>query len=89
MIELKSWYERLYIVTTIPFLGSYEHFMLKEIMEQPESVVNTMRGRVNFDDLLVCLGGIKGIHPGMISICLLQTFSYHLPCTDNLLSPAC
>ena len=29
--------------------GNYEHFMLKEIMEQPESVVNTMRGRVNFD----------------------------------------
>ena len=24
--------------------------MLKEIFEQPESVVNTMRGRVNFDD---------------------------------------
>ena len=34
--------------------------MLKEIMEQPESVVNTMRGRVNFDDQTVCLGGIKG-----------------------------
>jgi len=39
--------------------GNYEHFMLKEIMEQPESVVNTMRGRVNFDDQTVCLGGIK------------------------------
>lgn len=24
--------------------------MQKEIFEQPESVVNTMRGRVNFDD---------------------------------------
>jgi len=39
--------------------GNYEHFMLKEIMEQPESCVNTMRGRVNFDNGLVCLGGIK------------------------------
>ena len=39
--------------------GNYEHFMLKEIMEQPESVVNTMRGRVNFDKQSVCLGGIK------------------------------
>ena len=28
--------------------GEYKHFMLKEIHEQPESVVNTMRGRVSF-----------------------------------------
>jgi len=39
--------------------GNYEHYMLKEIMEQPESVVNTMRGRVNFDTKAVCLGGIQ------------------------------
>ena len=29
--------------------GSYSTFMQKEIFEQPESVVNTMRGRINFD----------------------------------------
>ena len=29
--------------------GSYECYMQKEIMEQPESVVNTMRGRVDFE----------------------------------------
>ncbi|KAG7281294.1 hypothetical protein CRUP_030977 [Coryphaenoides rupestris] len=34
-------------------------FMQKEIFEQPESVVNTMRGRVNFDDNTVTLGGLK------------------------------
>ncbi len=28
--------------------GEYKHFMLKEIHEQPESVVNTMRGRISF-----------------------------------------
>ena len=33
--------------------------MQKEIFEQPESVVNTMRGRVNFEDNRVNLGGIK------------------------------
>ena len=26
--------------------GGYAHFMLKEIMEQPESVRNTLRGRL-------------------------------------------
>lgn len=29
--------------------GNYDYFMQKEIFEQPESVVNTMRGRVNFE----------------------------------------
>ncbi|TPX44925.1 glutamine---fructose-6-phosphate transaminase (isomerizing) [Synchytrium endobioticum] len=39
--------------------GSFDHFMQKEIYEQPESVVNTMRGRVNFDTRKVTLGGLK------------------------------
>ncbi|CAF4259397.1 unnamed protein product, partial [Rotaria socialis] len=39
--------------------GSYKYFMQKEIFEQPESVVNTMRGRVNFTTRKVVLGGIK------------------------------
>ena len=30
--------------------GNYECYMQKEIMEQPESVVNTMRGRVDFEN---------------------------------------
>lgn len=39
--------------------GSFDHFMQKEIYEQPESVVNTMRGRVNFQNHKVTLGGLK------------------------------
>lgn len=39
--------------------GNFDHFMQKEIYEQPESVVNTMRGRVNFDQMSVTLGGLK------------------------------
>ncbi|KAK3759557.1 hypothetical protein RRG08_009743 [Elysia crispata] len=39
--------------------GNFNSFMQKEIFEQPESVVNTMRGRVNFDTETVVLGGIK------------------------------
>jgi glucosamine--fructose-6-phosphate aminotransferase (isomerizing) len=38
--------------------GSFPHFMLKEIFEQPESAVNTMRGRVDFDHSRVHLGGM-------------------------------
>jgi glucosamine--fructose-6-phosphate aminotransferase (isomerizing) len=39
--------------------GNYKYFMQKEIFEQPESIVNTMRGRVNFNTKKVVLGGIK------------------------------
>lgn len=37
--------------------GGYEHFLLKEIMEQPDSLTETLRGRVNAEDGTVRLGG--------------------------------
>ncbi len=37
--------------------GGYEHFLLKEIMEQPESLVETLRGRINAETKVVTLGG--------------------------------
>jgi glucosamine--fructose-6-phosphate aminotransferase (isomerizing) len=39
--------------------GGYEHFMLKEINEQPRSIKDCMRGRIYPDEGLVQLGGIK------------------------------
>ncbi|MBB6002955.1 glutamine--fructose-6-phosphate transaminase (isomerizing) [Arcicella rosea] len=39
--------------------GGYEHFMLKEIYEQPRSVADCMRGRVNADSGLLVLGGLR------------------------------
>lgn len=39
--------------------GNFSSFMQKEIFEQPESVVNTMRGRVDFENSCVILGGLK------------------------------
>ncbi|KAJ1919974.1 glutamine--fructose-6-phosphate transaminase (isomerizing) [Mycoemilia scoparia] len=39
--------------------GSFPHFMLKEIYEQPDSVVNTIRGRVDFNEHRVILGGLR------------------------------
>jgi glucosamine--fructose-6-phosphate aminotransferase (isomerizing) len=43
--------------------GKFNHFMQKEIYEQPESVVNTMRGRVNFDTNKITLGGLRAYLP--------------------------
>ncbi|MEO8622546.1 MAG: glutamine--fructose-6-phosphate transaminase (isomerizing) [bacterium] len=39
--------------------GGYEHFMLKEIMEQPQTIQNTMRGRSVDDDGFSKLGGLN------------------------------
>jgi len=39
--------------------SGYEHFMLKEIFEQPKSVKDSMRGRINASEGKVFLGGIK------------------------------
>jgi glucosamine--fructose-6-phosphate aminotransferase (isomerizing) len=38
--------------------GGYEHFMLKEIMEQPEALEDCMRGRVRPDENAIVLGGL-------------------------------
>src|SRR5690606_16469774 len=41
--------------------GGYEHFMLKEIMEQPEALENCMRGRVRVEDNRIKLGGLTDV----------------------------
>jgi len=39
--------------------GKFDHFMQKEIFEQPESVINTMRGRLDVENKKVTLGGLR------------------------------
>jgi len=41
--------------------GGYSHFMLKEIMEQPEVIENAIRGRIILDEGTAKLGGIESI----------------------------
>ena len=47
--------------------GGYEHFMLKEIYEQPQSILDSMRGRINIMKSLVGLGGIKNYEEKLIN----------------------
>jgi glucosamine--fructose-6-phosphate aminotransferase (isomerizing) len=61
--------------------GGYEHFMLKEIMEQPDALTNAMRGRVRPDEGRVMLGGLADVLPQLtaarrIVICACGT-SWH------------
>ncbi|MEZ5324294.1 MAG: glutamine--fructose-6-phosphate transaminase (isomerizing) [Verrucomicrobiales bacterium] len=40
-------------------LAGYPHYMLKEIYEQPESVLNAMRGRLSIEESTAVLGGLN------------------------------
>lgn len=40
-------------------LGGYDHYMLKEIHEQPDSLRNAMRGRLDEDDATAVFGGLN------------------------------
>ncbi len=39
----------------------HQHFMLKEMLEQPDVVRNTTRGRLNSDEGLAVLGGLRDV----------------------------
>jgi len=41
--------------------SGYAHFMLKEIMEQPESLENSQRGRVILEEGMAKLGGLESV----------------------------
>ena len=61
--------------------GGFEHFMLKEIFEQPAVMHDVMRGRVRLEEGRICLGGIEDYldrlkHAKRIVICACGT-SWH------------
>ena len=39
--------------------GNYNHFMLKEIFEQPAAILNAIRGRIDYNNNKIILGGIN------------------------------
>lgn len=47
--------------------GGFEHFMLKEIYEQPRSIQDSMRGRLHVDHGIVTLGGIRDYEQKIIN----------------------
>lgn len=47
--------------------GGFDHFMLKEIYEQPRSIKDTMRGRLHADSGSVTLGGIADYEQKLLS----------------------
>ncbi len=46
--------------------GDFEHFMLKEIFEQPKTIEETFRGRLKADYSEIVLGGLLNVFPKII-----------------------
>ncbi len=46
--------------------GSFDHFMLKEIFEQPKIIEDTFRGRISPDHTSITLGGLIDIFPKLL-----------------------
>ncbi len=51
--------QQLDIETSDIQLDGYPHYMLKEIFEQPESIRNALRGRLNRDEATAMFGGLN------------------------------
>ena len=56
--EVEPYIQALQIQLEAIEKGGFEHFMLKEIYEQPRSIKDSMRGRLNAVEGVVALGGI-------------------------------
>lgn len=39
--------------------GGFDHFMMKEIFQQPQTILESMRGRINVDEAWVSVGGVR------------------------------
>lgn len=48
--------------------GDYPHFMLKEIMEQPEALENSLKGRLIASEGLAKLGGLQNVAGQLLKI---------------------
>ncbi|MFM1746109.1 MAG: hypothetical protein RLZZ630_2046 [Bacteroidota bacterium] len=47
--------------------GGYDHFMLKEIYEQPRSIADSMRGRIDSNGGRINLGGLKDFEQKLLN----------------------
>jgi len=47
--------------------GGFDHFMLKEIFEQPRAIEDTIRGRISIDNKEITLGGLYNVMDKLVN----------------------
>jgi len=66
-VEISPVIEQLEVKLEQYELGGYEHYMLKEIFEQPDAVRNCLRGRVEQRESRIVLGGLTKVHKELVA----------------------
>jgi len=66
-VEVEKMVEEISLELSQIERGGYDHFMLKEIHEQPETIRNAMRGRLLIEEGNVKLGGLQNILGKLLS----------------------
>ena len=66
-VEVKKMSEEVTLELSQIERGGYDHFMLKEIHEQPETIRNAMRGRLLVEGGDVKLGGLQNVLGKLLS----------------------
>ncbi len=65
--ERTPYIQKLEMSLTAIEKSGFPHFMLKEIFEQPRSILDSMRGRLHLDQDTVTLGGIRDYLPKILN----------------------
>ncbi len=65
--KIKKKVERITIELEEIEKGGYDHFMLKEIYEQPRTIMDAMRGRIIKDEGIVKLGGLEKVEDRLVN----------------------
>jgi len=65
--KIKKKVERITIELEAIEKGGYDHFMLKEIYEQPRTIMDAMRGRIIKDEGIVKLGGLEKVEDRLVN----------------------
>lgn len=66
-VEKSPYIEQLELSLSQLEKGGFDNFMLKEIFEQPKSIADSMRGRLNVSKDIVSLGGIIEFEEKMLN----------------------
>ncbi len=62
-VEITPYIQKLEMSLNSLEKGGYDHFMLKEIYEQPSSIADCLRGRIHLKENLITMGGIAEYLP--------------------------
>jgi len=65
--KIKKKVERVTIELESIEKGGFDHFMLKEIYEQPKTIMDAMRGRIIKEEGIVKLGGLAAVEDRLVN----------------------